>query len=79
MLLSELKPNHDYAKEGKYLILSLRKKKGFEKISSLKYRLHGLIITLEKKWNGSLYENISQVLTGKKSIQTVNWKTFTHK
>ncbi|WP_195723264.1 DUF5513 family protein, partial [Bacillus anthracis] len=28
MLLSELKPNHDYAKEGKYLILSLRKKKG---------------------------------------------------
>lgn len=31
MLLSELKPNHDYAKEGKYLILSLRKKKGVRK------------------------------------------------
>ncbi|MEC2626567.1 DUF5513 family protein [Bacillus cereus] len=31
MLLSELKPNHDYVKEGRYLILSLRKKKGIRK------------------------------------------------
>lgn len=38
MLLSELKPNHDYVKEGRYLILSLRKRRGFEKISLLKSR-----------------------------------------
>ncbi|TCW47540.1 hypothetical protein EC917_12411 [Bacillus thuringiensis] len=31
MFLSELKANHDYVKEGKYLILSLRKKKGIRK------------------------------------------------
>lgn len=31
MFLSELKANHNYVKEGKYLILSLRKKKGIRK------------------------------------------------
>lgn len=31
MLLSELKPNHDYVNEGKYLILNLGKKKGIRK------------------------------------------------
>ncbi|QWH54333.1 DUF5513 family protein [Bacillus mycoides] len=31
MFLSEQKANHDYVKEGKYLILSLRKKKGIRK------------------------------------------------
>lgn len=27
MLLSELKPNHDYSKEGKYIVIKLWKRK----------------------------------------------------